>query len=73
MAGGAKDSVARGLGPTVHQIDHRGHPEVARVHATSAMPRRRPEERSEAAVAMAGEQELPGRTRNDHTSHQMPR
>jgi len=21
----AEDSVARGLGPTVHQIDHRGH------------------------------------------------
>ena len=33
---------------------------IAWVHATSAMPRRLPEERVEAAVAMAGDVELSG-------------
>ena len=55
---------ARGTGARGHGFPNRGHQEVARVHATSAMPRRRLEERSEAAVAISSEQELPGRTRN---------
>jgi len=73
IAGGMEVAGVSGTGARGHGFPNRGHQEVARVHATSAMPRRRPEERSEAAVAMAGEQELPGHTRNGHTSHQMPR
>ncbi|XP_066374595.1 cysteine-rich receptor-like protein kinase 10 [Miscanthus floridulus] len=50
----------RGTQPTGHGLRIREHRGIAGVHATSAMPRRRPEERAEAAVAMAGDAELSG-------------
>ena len=60
MAGGKELAGERGTRPTGHGLRIREHRGIAGVHATSARPRRRPEERDEAAVAMADDAELSG-------------
>ena len=73
MAGGMEHSGEHGSGATVHGSMNREHREMEGVLANTSRLRRRPEGKAEAAVAMAGGQELPGRTRNSQTSHQMPK
>jgi len=53
-----------------HGSKNRGHRGIAGVHATSSRPRRRPEERAEAAVAIAGDAELPGACGYGSRSHE---
>ena len=60
MAGGKEVTGARGTRPTGHGLRIREHRGIAGVHATSARPRRRPKERAEAAIAMAGDVEVDG-------------
>ena len=60
MVGGEELVGVNGSGPTGHGLRIREHRGIAGVHATSARLRRRPEERAEAAVAMAGDAELSG-------------
>ena len=60
MAGGKEHAGERGTRPTGHGLHIREHQGIAGVHATSARPRRWPEERAEAAVAVAGDAELSG-------------
>ena len=60
MAGGERVIGACGTRPSSHGSKNRGHRGIAGVHATSSRPRKRPEERAEAAVAIAGDAELPG-------------
>ena len=73
MADGMEHSGEHGTGARGHGSKNRGHRGLAGEQGISARPKRRLEDVAEVAVAMAGEQELPRRTRNGHTSHQMPR
>jgi len=47
-----------------HGSNNQEHQGIARVPATSTRPIRRPEERTEAAVAMAGDAEVDGAPEN---------
>ena len=60
MGGGKELTGERGTRPTGHGLRIREHRGIAGVHATSARPRRWPEERVKVAVAMAGDAELTG-------------
>ena len=60
MAGGKEHAGMIGAGATGHGLPIREHRGIAAVHVTSSRPRRRPEERAEAAVAMAGDAEVSG-------------
>ena len=60
MAGGEVVTGARGTRPTGHGSKNRGHQEKEGEQGISARPIRRPEERAETAVAMAGEAEVVG-------------
>ena len=73
MAGGEVSPVSSVRGATVHGKRIRRHREDVEEQGITARPKRWPEGKAEAAVAMARGQELPGRTRNGHTSHQTPK
>ena len=57
MAGGVEHSGEHGLGATVHCSMNREHREMEGVLANTSRPRRWPEGKAEAAVAMVGIQE----------------
>ena len=57
--GGTKATGTRGLGSTGHGSKNRGHQKTAGVKGNPPRPIWRPEERAEAAVAMASDAELP--------------
>ena len=62
-----------GLEAMVHGSMNREHLGVAGVLTNSSRPRRRPEGRAEAAVAMADEAEVVGAPENGHTRHHLPK
>ena len=65
MDGGIEHAGEHGTVAMGHGSKNRGHREMAGVHAISAVPRRRSEERSEVAVAMAGDAKLVGARKTD--------
>ena len=73
MACDEEHAVELGLEAMVHVSMNREHLGVAGVIVNSSRPRRRPEGRAEAAVAMAGEAEVVGAPENGHTRHHLPK
>ena len=70
LAGGVEHSGEHGLGATVHGSMNREHREMEGVLTNTSRPRRRPEGKAEAAVAMAGGQELSGACEESSRSHE---